>query len=107
MSWYEIKDGFSQLNNTLQAVLERLDYQQTALQYPNRPRKKLNLQPLSDQQFNTVMEGGADNLQIESTHSETDSQHPQTQDDNKRNGSQSEEKVIFSLAPPYLLTDIG
>ena len=80
------KDGFSQLNNTLQAVLERLDYQQTAPQSPNHPRKKQNLQPLSDQQFNTLMEG-ADDVQIESTHSETDSQHPQTQDDNERNGS--------------------
>ena len=80
------KDGFSQLNNTLQAVLERLDSQQTAPRSPNRPRKKQNLEPLSDQQFNTLMEGAVD-LQIESTQSETDSQHPQTQYDNERNGS--------------------
>ena len=78
------KDDFSQLNTTLQAVLERLDFQQTAPRSPIRPRKKQNLRPLSNQQFNTLMEE-ADDLQIESVHSETDSQPSQTQDDNKRN----------------------
>ena len=82
------KDGFSQLNNTLQAVLlERLDFQQTAPRSPTRPRKKQILRPPFDQQFNTLMME-ADNLQIESTQSETDSHPPQTQDDNEMNGSQ-------------------
>ena len=78
------KDDFSQLNTTLQAVLEQLDFQQTAPRSPICPRKKENLRPLSNQQFNTLMEE-ADDLQIESVHSETDSQPSQTQDDNKRN----------------------
>ena len=80
------KDGFSQLNNTLQAVLARLDFQQTAPGSPARPRKKQNLRLLSHQQANTLMHE-ADDLQIASDHSETDSQHPQTQDYNERSGS--------------------
>ena len=80
------KDGFSQLNNTLQAVLARLDFQQTAPGSPARPRKKQNLRLLSNQQAITLMDE-ADDLQIESEHSETDSQHPQTQDYNERSGS--------------------
>ena len=79
------KDGFSQINTALQAVLEWLDFQQTEPRSPIRPRKKQNLRPLSDQQFNTLM-AEADDLEIKSTHSETDSQPPQTQDDNERNG---------------------